>query len=269
MRNRIHDAPDRTNGIEEQTPVPLHEPVRDVTPAITGERQISVGGIIQVQLFRSLCIVAGIALVNSTPIATASDALDLKSVVRQAYAEVHDGWSTDEVLLQDELNQKFVTACRQFRPEESQYKLNWTMLNLRKAGQLKAEVTKRRRDQHQAYRHLAEIAARTIQDKHRVNTDRMMCDEKLRCEFDRQARLLAKDVDPYLLRKAAFGLRKTRRLKPELILRVADWDREITVYRAAELSENLLSVPESPGIYIFATTRAIFTSVNQRIFEID
>lgn len=175
----------------------------------------------------------------------------VKDIVRQAFLEMHDGWSSDEVLLQNELNEEFVATCHHKLPRASMEELNWTLLNLRKAGKLKSNVTKRRKDNHDQYRHLAEIAARTVQDKHKVTTDRIMCNETMRAEFDEQAKLLAKDVDVYLMRKAAFGLRKNRRLKPELVLRIADWGREISVRPASELVKELDSIPETPGIYIF------------------
>ena len=40
----------------------------------------------------------------------------LKDVVRLAYTKVHDGWSTDEVLLQDKLNADFLDECRTRMP---------------------------------------------------------------------------------------------------------------------------------------------------------
>ena len=175
----------------------------------------------------------------------------IHDVVQRAFLAVHDGWSSDEVLLQDELNKKFIAHCRRELPNETDEALNWTLLNLRKAGKLKIEITKRRRDKHDQYQHLAEIAARTLQDKHQVSTDRVMCNAELRGEFDEQVRLLSKDADPYLMRKAAFGLRKNRRLKPELVLRIADWGREIVVHKADELADDTSVIPEMPGIYIF------------------
>ena len=184
-------------------------------------------------------------------IAPVSKGDSVKEVVRQAYLETHDGWSSDEVLLQSELNARFVARCRRDLPTASMEDLNWTLLNVRKAGKLKSKVTKRRQDKHEQYQHLAEIAARTVQDKHKVTTDRIMCNEAMRAEFDKQAKLLAKDVDAYLMRKAAFGLRKARRLKPELVLRIADWDRIITVRPASELAKDTDSIPETPGVYIF------------------
>ena len=192
----------------------------------------------------------------------------LDEVVLRAFVAVHDGWSTDEVLLQDELNQQFIAHCRRELPDSLMADLNWKLLNLRKAGKLKVEVTKRRRDDHESYRHLAEIAARTVQDKHRMTTDQIMCDAATRREFDEQARLLAQVTNPYAMRKAAFGLRKSRRLRPELVLRIADWSRDVTVHQATELAKDISAVPATPGIYIFRDSTGylyVGESVNLRM----
>ena len=172
-------------------------------------------------------------------------------VVRQAFQEVHDGWSSDEVLLQDELNERFLAACQKRLPDANPQDLNWRLLNLRKAGKLSVDVTKRRRDDHTDYQHLAEVVARSMQDKFRVSTDRIMCNPKQRKAFDHAAKRIAPDVDVYLMRKAAFGLRKKRQLKPELVLRVAEWDRKIDTYSAATIRDDFSVVPNTPGIYIF------------------
>ena len=178
--------------------------------------------------------------------------VDVTNVVRQAYLATFDGWSTDEVLLQDSLNQAFLAACAKELPNATPAKLNWALLNARKAGKLSGtKVTKRRNADHTAYSHLAEIAARSCQDKFKVTTDRVMCDAKMRAAFDALAKQVAPKLDPYLLRKAAFALRKSRRLRPELVPRIADWGREISSHSAAKLRENVEQIPATPGIYIF------------------
>lgn len=129
--------------------------------------------------------------------------------------------------------------------------LNWRLLNMRKAGKLKIETSRSDRRDYSHLTHIAEIAARMMEDKHSVSTDRMMAEPALRSEFDQVALNVDDQVDTYLVRKAAFRLRKTRKLEPELITRVADWDREVTEHRASDLSEDLDSIPTNPGIYLF------------------
>ena len=173
------------------------------------------------------------------------------AVVQEAYKETREGWSSDEVLLQSKLNSQFLEHCKMQLRDVETFEFNWTLLNLRKAGKLKGKVTSRRRDSHDAYQHLAEIVARTLQDKHKTTIDRIMCDSELRTEFDKHANLLAQDVKPYLMRKAAFGLRKKRRLRPELVLKVADWSRVVSVHTATQILGQNDLIPESPGIYLF------------------
>ncbi len=201
-------------------------------------------------------IAVGVCILIFSGVATQAaqtNVAKLNDVVRRAFEETHAGWSSDELLLQDTLNRRFIRRCLHELPMATTSELNWTLLNLRKAGKLRAKVSQRRRDNHQDYRHLAEIAARLLQVKHKVSTDRIMCNPGLRAEFNQTARQLANSVDPYLMRKAAFGLRKARQLRPELVLRVADWDRTITTHAARDVArdggDKLL--PELPGVYIF------------------
>lgn len=176
----------------------------------------------------------------------------LKDVVRLAYTETHDGWSTDEVILQDELNQKFLAACKGRMPEAAAFDCNWMLMTLRKAGDLSdVSATKRRTQRHDDYLHAAEVAARYLEDKHRTNTDHVLCDPAMRAEFDKLARSIAPDVEPYRLRKAALALRKSRRLQPELVLRVAKWEKEVIALPAEKIVANPKQVSDGPGVYIF------------------
>jgi predicted GIY-YIG superfamily endonuclease len=175
----------------------------------------------------------------------------LADVVALAFEETHDGWSTDEVVLKDDLNQKFLTKCRAALPDVSDAEFNWTLLNLRKAGKLGAVATKRTRQDHDDYQHAAEIAARFVQDKYEQSIDRLLCDPARRAEFDKVAREVAPDVEAYRLRKAAFGLRKARQLRPELVVRVADWNKQVLTFPAADLAADGKKIPDAPGVYIF------------------
>lgn len=179
---------------------------------------------------------------------------DLTEVVKQAFREVHDGWSTDEVILKDSLNEAFIRRCRRSLAEADETQLNWALLNLRKAGRLDAKVTKRTSLRHDEYLHAAEIAARFMYDKYRLTTDRVMCDPKRRSEFDAVAQTAAPRVSAYRLRKAAFSLRKARKLRPELVARVADWGRQIVSLPAKKIVSDAEIVPTNPGVYIFRDT---------------
>ena len=125
------------------------------------------------------------------------------------------------------------------------------LLNLRKTGQLDADVTKQKTLRHEDYAHAAEIAARQMYDEHQLSIDRVLCDPDLRREFDRIAHSVTPDVSAYQLRKAALSLRKARQLRPELVARVADWRKQVITLSAREIWNDPERVPDTPGIYLF------------------
>lgn len=172
-------------------------------------------------------------------------------VVQQAFSAVHDGWSADEVLVRDDLNAAFIARCHSLAPNADEAELNWALLNLRKAGKLQATVTRRLSQRHEDYLHAAEIAARAMYDQHAESIDRVLCSPALRREFDRIARGVTPDVAAERLRRAALSLRKARRLRPELVVRVAAWDKQILTLPASEILADPQRIPMSPGIYIF------------------
>lgn len=181
------------------------------------------------------------------------DDAQVKAVVSKAFVETHDGFSSDEVILQSDLNKAFIAACQRQLPDTDTAKFNWTLINLRKAGKLPAITSQRAKSSNTSpqAKHVGEICARVIMDRHGVSIDRVMTDPKLVADFDASARKMSADVDLYEARKAAFRLRKTRRLKPELITRIADWGRKVTEYPAEKLAKEVDVLPESPGIYLF------------------
>lgn len=189
--------------------------------------------------------------VQAEPVLNSSP--DMATVVQQAYLATHDGWSADDVVIHDERNRSFLAYCRQTLPMAAELELNVCLLNLRKRNDLPASVTRRGRERHGAYRHAAEIASRIMIDRHGQSIDRILCDPVLRTEFDKSAQEMAPEVDAYRLRKAALALRKARQLRPELIVRVAEWGRTVHTYSIASLAKagDWQEVPEGPGVYLF------------------
>ena len=183
------------------------------------------------------------------------------AVVTEAFQAVSDGWSSDEVILQEELNASFVAHCvaalkkvktdSSDQPDVKESDLNRTLMNLRKAGKLKSKTTKRKTTDLSSVRHVSEIATRSMLDKHQCSIDRMMCDPELRSEFDEAAKAIDESIDCYAVRKAAFQLRKARRLKPELITRIADWGRTVKTLSIKEILDDEKVLNEHPGVYIF------------------
>ena len=184
-------------------------------------------------------------------IATAQTATALPTIVVEAFAKTSNGWSSDEVLLDDIRRERFLAAVRTRQPDADEATCNLMLLKLRKAGKLTVKATRRGKPADDRVLPIAEIAARTIMEKFDVATDTMIADPTLRKAFDAAALIVDPDVSLYEVRKAAFQLRKPRRLKPELVLRVADWDKQVVVKPLPEVRSNLKLVPTLPGIYLF------------------
>jgi hypothetical protein len=177
---------------------------------------------------------------------------ELAAVVLEAFRQTHRGYSSDEVILNDSLNVAFIDRCRKQLPNAAPVQLNRKLLNLRKAGNLKnIPTTKHPEIDTTSVEHVAEIVTRSIHDRFQVTTDQIMTDPNLRSEFDAMSAKIDPKIDRYAVRRAAFALRKTRRLRPELIVRVADWNRVISELSVEQVRSDFSRVPESPGVYIF------------------
>lgn len=171
--------------------------------------------------------------------------------IRDAFRATHDGRSVDDVIIDDDLNDKFIQECRNKDLSDSVRDLNWCLVNARKQGKIGPVAAKRVNYNHDDYLHASEIAARLVCDKHGLSVDRVLCDPVLRHEFDLIAIPIVPDVSEYLLRKAALKLRKTRKLKPELVVRVASWGKDILTLTGDEIIQSPELIPKKPGIYIF------------------
>jgi len=182
---------------------------------------------------------------------TVGSPINIRAAIRDAFVETHEGWSADELVLRDDLNQAFIQQCSATLPDVEPAELNWRLLNMRKAGLLDVPTTRSNRKSVTLWKPIAEIVARVMIDKHKVSIDKIMASPELRKQFDVLVEEIDADADLYSVRKAAFSLRKQRRLKPELIAPIADWGRKITTQSLQSVRADGDIVPELPGIYIF------------------
>lgn len=182
--------------------------------------------------------------------------LSTNQIVLDSFRQSHDGWSADEVLLDDERRARFLEAARKYSADLSEQEINETLLRLRKAGKLQIKSTRRGQPPAERYRPAAEIAARLVIDRRQattdlqVTTDMIVADPSLRTEFLREAQRISPDVDSYSALKWVLNLRKSRRLRPELVSRVVDWQLEIQICSYQELRQNETAIPPQPGVYL-------------------
>lgn len=174
-----------------------------------------------------------------------------KSLLQDVFTSRHDGWSLDEVMLSDALRTKIVNAVHETFPGVEEKRIWEELIRLRKSGKLQAVTTRRENTEYGDAIVAAEIAARRMQDERDVTFDQVLIDPVLLRQYDEYAQAIDKQSEVYALRKAALRLRKSRQLKPELVLRVTDWKRDFMTMSVEEAKKRIESLPKRPGIYIF------------------
>jgi hypothetical protein len=201
------------------------------------------------------------------------------AAILAAMRDTAGGYSVDEILIDDRRRNRFLDAVDR-RPDAAdddwQRETLLRLVSLRKAGKLAAVATRRGPAADPRLTHIAEIAARTVLDRHPVSSDTLMCDPALRRELQSAAertagavppsnagdtaaaetKTAADSIDAYSIRKLVLRLRKTRRLRPELVTRVADWDRVIETFSVDRLNDAIAAgrVGDGPGVYLFFDT---------------
>lgn len=201
--------------------------------------------------FFSSCLISSFLTIC---FAFADDKIDVeisKPLLQQAFSAQHDGWSLDEVMLSDLLRKNVVEEVRKSKADADEKKIWESLVRLRKSGKLEAETTRRENTEYGDAIVAAEIAARRMQDEANVTFDQVLIDPALLKKYDEFAHAIDDQSDAYTLRKAALKLRKARKLKPELVLRVTDWKRDIMTMSVEEAKKRTETLPKRPGVYIF------------------
>jgi hypothetical protein len=184
----------------------------------------------------------------TVPLSEATDLLTSRIV--QAFRAVHNGYSTERVVIDDELNARYLKECRRLGIlSQSDYDLNHALYDTRKSGKANLPPTTKRpviRDYDQ-FEFASEIAFRFLQRTEGVSLDRVLCDPPLRSRFDEIAHRLALDVSVLKLRAGALNLRKSRRMRPT--------DAATPLYQLSSAGPithvDLSKLPTDPAAYVF------------------
>jgi len=138
-----------------------------------------------------------------------------ETAIIRAFFSVHEGESTEEVIVNDRLRDRFLRACateleRSGLTPADEFTCNWTLEALRKAGKLGRVSSRGRKTLNVTGVDAArakEVASKLVQ-RCSATIDKTMCDPSLRRKFDEAVRRIAPNLDVYLVRKAALVLRK-------------------------------------------------------------
>ncbi|MGA2171408.1 MAG: DNA methyltransferase [Sedimentisphaerales bacterium] len=142
-----------------------------------------------------------------------------ETAVERAFYTVHEGESSEEVVINDRLRKAFLKSCDEQlkklgQKPRSEFDYNWKLWNFRKEGKLGRGLGRKRKKEPSIKScddALARKVAKQIQAEGLLKSktiDRIMCDPDLRKEFDRKAKNIDPRIDIYLVRKAALNERK-------------------------------------------------------------
>jgi site-specific DNA-methyltransferase (adenine-specific) len=185
--------------------------------------------------------------------------------IAEAFRQVHDGYSTDRVVIDPELNARFLQRCRELGLTQSDYQLNHKLFDIRKSTKVLLPKTTKpyRFDDYDDYEFASEIAFRYLQRKDGVSLDRVLCDPETRRKFDEIALRLAPEQTVLKLRSAALNLRKTHRLRPPKGATTPEYD---LVSAGPVRRINLDNVPALPGMYVFFdSARPVFAGETEKL----
>jgi len=177
----------------------------------------------------------------------------MKTAIIEALDTASDGYSSDRVVADPELNRRFISECRLRGLEDSAEDLNRTLLNLRKAGSLTGRPRAKRTHFHNEdeYRFASEIAARFLERRDGISLDPIICNPDKVSEFDEVAARIVPGYSPLQYRWAALGLRKKKKLAPEITGRIVPPEDVINIPINEIVPDEL---PASQGIYLFISS---------------
>jgi site-specific DNA-methyltransferase (adenine-specific) len=183
----------------------------------------------------------------------------LRSGIRRALIEAflaaNEGWSSDRVIVDPELNERFAAECDDLGLPGGPADWNRALMRLRKAGHLKGLPQPRRTtfpepilDQ---YLFASEIALRQLADRTSLSLDEVLCDPEEARQLDAVAGAFAPGFSPLHYRWAALTIRKRAHHCRQSAQRLPSaWERRcfpgFRTLRRLELDR----LSGSPGVYL-------------------
>jgi hypothetical protein len=135
--------------------------------------------------------------------------LDLP-LIAEAFSKVYDGYSVDRVVVDPNLNARFLAECHRMGLKDTDYRINHALFDIRKSSKIELPKSTKRTEfrDFDGYAFAADIAVRILQRSKGLTLDQILCDTLTAYKI---AKRLA-NQSTLKLRWAALNLRKTRKL---------------------------------------------------------
>jgi len=250
--------------------------IKGATPSLEKSGRFNIR--IPKSLHRALEIEAKKETVSLNQLATTKLAIPLHhltndhlAAVVQAFADVHEGYSTDRIVADPDYNSKFLRRCRELGLSDSAASLNHALYGVRKSKKKRERLgialpaTTKDTEFHDfdGYQYASEIAVRVLQRTRGVTLDRIICDPVLAKQFDDIALKLVNET-VLKLRWAALNLRKTHNLKP-----IPEGATQYDLVSAGPVkSIDLDRLVDLPGVYVFYdSNRPVYAGETEKLRE--
>lgn len=174
--------------------------------------------------------------------------VDTETVV-QAFYDVRDDQRSPDLYVADpDRNRRFLDRCGELGERASEYAINKTLLNARKANLLKNLNSKPTRFDHEQYVFASEFAATELRYRTGASIDDIICDPALAAEFDAIAMKIAPGFTPLRYRWAMLSVRKAGRSKE------AKWEPEYEMPHFENpfplFATHSPALPDERGVYL-------------------
>jgi hypothetical protein len=200
--------------------------------------------------------------------ATRSVKNDIRFLVAEVYSSMFRIAPEDHVIINPILNAEFIARCRLLGATTSEFLLNRTLLNLRKAGWnsgvYRQAMSAPSRDTLDKCIHATEMAASILQREYVSegrpipSVDYILCNPDARSRFDAFVRELFRDADCAVARFALLAFRKSGRALTQSIAQLALPHRTLFAPLRSLDPDDL---PDLPGIYrIVSRRKSIFVA---------
>ncbi|NNM84223.1 MAG: GIY-YIG nuclease family protein [Phycisphaerales bacterium] len=182
----------------------------------------------------------------------------IKQIVQDAFIATRQGTSADFVICNDALRGDFIRRCQASNAEVTEVLCNTTLLNLRKSGRLRdlpATARSQGATAPTGYETLVFQLVRMLERSLGTNVDHIICDPKIRQQFDDGLVLFGMRLSAAEGRLTALRLRKSAMLRPEPVGKFVR-SKLSGMIQLAELEAKCSQLPEASGAYIFFSESA-------------
>jgi site-specific DNA-methyltransferase (adenine-specific) len=193
------------------------------------------------------------SLANPQPLLTTRmEPAEIKRGIIEAFFAVREGYSSDRVIADHELNERFVEACRRLGLPGTVRDWNHQLLNLRKAkgfsGLPRSRRSRLSQEEIDKYSYACEIGLEHLRNYGKT-LDEVLCDPSEAAQFDRYVRLMvAEDISSFKIRWIALYIRKRAHDYPAAKRRLETFV-QLPNQRQFLASLDWSAVPQQRGLY--------------------